>query len=428
MSRDQRVSDNLALFAAQRYALKKKLPLIVLFVLQPVSRVRAKQHFSFMLEGLDDVSRRLADYGIPFVIEVGKKEDVITRIMLEFSPAAFFFDFSPLNGQKTLLQKMSRHYVSLYVVDTHNIVPVCVASSKQEWAARTLRPKIHKQLLDYAKDEFQLVQQKHTLSAPTILPTSLLEAVTVTELENYIPKIAPGRQEAEKLLEDFLERKLMSYAESRNDPTIEGQSNLSAYLHFGTLSSREIIMKILKEYGSDSDSWPEGVQAFIEEIVVRKELSDNFCYYNSHYMSLEGAPDWAKKTLVSHSKDKRKIIYSCRELESAMTHDESWNAAQTELLRTGKMHGYMRMYWAKKVLEWTETPSEAVKILVYLNDKYHLDGYDPNGYVGILWSVAGLHDRPWFERRIYGTVRYMNESGLRRKFDLEKYLKAWIKK
>jgi deoxyribodipyrimidine photo-lyase len=184
---------------------------------------------------------------------------------------------------------------------------------------------------------------------------------------------------------------------------------------------RAVMERVVKQLSLQRDA-----DAFIEEIVVRKELSDNFCLYSKDYTSLAAAPEWAKVTLHKHANDPREYIYSKKQFEEAQTHDPAWNAAQNELRNTGKMHGYMRMYWAKKVLEWSATPKEALQTLIYLNDFYSIDGGDPNGYVGILWSVAGVHDRPWGERPIYGTVRSMVYNGLKRKFSITEYEREWV--
>ena len=143
---------------------------------------------------------------------------------------------------------------------------------------------------------------------------------------------------------------------------------------------------------------------------------------------MQSVPNWAVKTLEAHANDLREFIYTTKELEEATTHDELWNAAQIEMMQTGKLHGYMRMYWAKKILEWSESPQKAIDTAMYLNDAYSIDGGDPNGYVGILWSIAGLHDRPWTERPIFGMVRYMNAAGLRRKFDTNRYVERVTRK
>ena len=196
---------------------------------------------------------------------------------------------------------------------------------------------------------------------------------------------------------------------------------MSPYLHFGQISSLRIVLEARKALDKNSNLQAD-YDALFEELVVRKELSDNFCYYNQNYNSLSGAPEWAQKTLAKHSSDKREFVYTKEQFENAQTHDEAWNAAQRQLRATGKIHGYMRMYWAKKVLEWSKTPEEAHDTLLFLNDFYSIDGGDPNGYVGILWSIAGLHDRPWGERPVYGTIRSMVYSGLKRKFDVNQYI------
>jgi deoxyribodipyrimidine photo-lyase len=190
---------------------------------------------------------------------------------------------------------------------------------------------------------------------------------------------------------------------------------MSPYLHFGQISPLYIALKVSKTRSL-------GAEAFFEELIIRRELSMNFVFYNEKYDSFKSIPDWAKKTLRAHQKDRRPYLYSPKELENAGTHDPYWNAAQKEMVITGKMHGYMRMYWGKKILEWSKTPEEAFKVALYLNNKYELDGRDPNGFIGVAWCF-GKHDRPWGERAIFGNVRYMNDKGLKRKFDADKYVK-----
>ena len=193
-------------------------------------------------------------------------------------------------------------------------------------------------------------------------------------------------------------------------------SNLSPYLHFGQISAQRVAL-IVNGLGNHPSA-----ESFLEELIVRRELSDNFCYYNSDYDSFKGFPEWAKKTLNDHKKDEREFVYTLKKFEEAKTHEDLWNAAQMQLVNTGKLHGYMRMYWAKKILEWSKSPEEALKIAIYLNDKYELDGRDPNGYTGCAWAIGGVHDRAWAERPVYGKIRYMNRNGAKRKFDIEKYI------
>jgi deoxyribodipyrimidine photo-lyase len=203
----------------------------------------------------------------------------------------------------------------------------------------------------------------------------------------------------------------------RNDPNEEAVSNLSPYLHFGQISPLYIALEVLK-------SGDKGAEVFLEELIVRRELSLNFVYYNRAYDKFEGLPHWARQTLREHQKDKREAVYSPDELEKAQTSDPYWNAAQKEMIRTGKMHNYMRMYWGKRIIEWTRTPEEAFRTALSLNNKYELDGRDPNGFTGVAWCF-GRHDRPWPNQPVLGKVRIMKASGLRRKFDADAYARKY---
>jgi deoxyribodipyrimidine photo-lyase len=239
-------------------------------------------------------------------------------------------------------------------------------------------------------------------------------------VERTVPEvtwIAPGEREGQKALKNFVRRSLSLYGEKRNDPGQQGQSHLSPYLHFGQVSAQRVALEVLK-----SDAGREAKESFLEELIVRRELADNFCFYNPLYDRFEGFPQWAKKTLNEHRNDSRRYLYSSKVFEQGGTHDDLWNAAQREMVKRGKMHGYMRMYWAKKILEWTESPEKALAIAIYLNDRYELDGRDPNGYAGISWSIGGVHDRAWTEREIFGKVRFMSYNGCRSKFDIKAYI------
>jgi deoxyribodipyrimidine photo-lyase len=197
---------------------------------------------------------------------------------------------------------------------------------------------------------------------------------------------------------------------------VPGQSDLSPYFHFGQLAPQRAAHAVAQTSG-DADR-----DAYLEELVVRRELSDNHCHHNHDYDRYEGLPAWGRRTLEEHLDDEREHLYDLAAFEAAATHEPLWNAAQTELLVRGKMHGYLRMYWAKKILEWTRDPGEALDVAITLNDRYSLDGRDPNGYVGCAWSIGGLHDRPWTERPVFGKIRYMNANGCRRKFKVDRYI------
>jgi deoxyribodipyrimidine photo-lyase len=413
MSRDQRTRDNHALLAAQRHALVGRLPLIVVFLIYPQVRGRAREHFAFLLDGLADVAEDLSRHDIPFVIR--RSTDPAAEVA-EFGPAAVYVDFSPLRGPRRMRERLAASGVPVFEVDTHNVVPAWVASDKQEFAARTIRPKIHRHLHRFLVEPPRLRRHPYAWNGAThsvalgtirreLLPTLVPDGTSVAATS--------GQVAAASALRGFVRNRLERYAVDRDDPTIDGLSGLSPYFHYGQLATLRVALSA------------PGADALIEEMVVRKELSDNFCLFQPHYDSLAGAPAWGSRTLAEHAGDPRPYVYSYAQLEQARTHDEAWNAAQRQMTRDGKMHGRMRMYWAKKILEWTPSAEVAIGYAIRLNDFYSIDGGDPNGYVGVLWSIAGLHDRPFAEREVFGQIRYMNEAGLRRKFALDAYVSRY---
>jgi deoxyribodipyrimidine photo-lyase len=308
-------------------------------------------------------------------------------------------------------------------VDAHNLVPCWVASDKQEYGAYTIRPKISRTLPEFLEKFPGLQKQEITWGEPTaaIDWQGILSALSVDRTVSEVSWLQPGEQAAQRTLGNFLKNRLSSYPIERNDPTRNGQSNLSPYLHFGQIAAQRIALEV-----RDSAAAPKAKEAFLEELIVRRELADNFCFYNPHYDAFAGFPGWAQKTLEEHRSDPRDYLYSLEQFEEAQTHDNLWNAAQREMVKTGKMHGYLRMYWAKKILEWSNSPEEALDIAIYLNDRYELDGRDPNGYTGIAWSLGGVHDRAWGERKVFGKVRYMSYKGCKSKFDVAAYMEKYL--
>ena len=220
-------------------------------------------------------------------------------------------------------------------------------------------------------------------------------------------------------MQKFIAKGLDRYEQNRNNPNLSGQSELSCYLHFGQLAPQRLAYEV---YHCEADK--AGKETFLEELVVRRELADNFCFYEKNYDSFAGFHPWAQKSLEQHRADKREYTYDLRQLEHGETHEELWNSCQRNLVTSNKLHGFLRMYWAKKILEWTSSPEEALEYAIYLNDTYSIDGTDPNGYTGVAWSIGGVHDRAWKERPVYGKIRYMNERGCRRKFDVDEYIRV----
>jgi deoxyribodipyrimidine photo-lyase len=259
-------------------------------------------------------------------------------------------------------------------------------------------------------------------SAPESLPATvgILDGMPIDDAVGPVSALRGGTSEARRHLAAFVRGALRGYDEARNHPDAAGTSQLSPYLHFGHIGPREVALAV-----RDSGGPAESVAAFLEQLIVRRELAVNFVTYNPRYDELAGCEPWALRTLDAHRGDRRTHLYSAAAFEAAATHDPLWNAAQRQMVQTGWMHGYVRMYWAKKILEWTASPEQAFDIAILLNDQYELDGRDPNGYTNIAWAIGGKHDRPWFERPVFGTIRWMSFDSTGRKFDSKAYMARW---
>jgi deoxyribodipyrimidine photo-lyase len=423
MSRDQRVDDNWALLFAQELALDLKAPLAVVFCLVPEFLGATIRQYGFMLKGLRGVEKKLAEADIPFFLLTGTPGEELEHFLESRAGAALVTDFNPLRIKRVWNRRVVKSLaVPIYEVDAHNIVPCRIASSKQEYGAYTFRPKIRRALAKFLTDFPPLARHPFPLAGKKEM-TDWDRVMEVCRVDGSVPEVdwlEPGEVAGRKVLRDFLENRLAFYHSSRNDPVGSGQSGLSPYLHFGQISPQRVALETERR-----DEHLKSQESFMEELVVRRELSENYCFYNEEYDSFEGFPEWARKSLDSHRNDPREYVYSQEQFEKAETHDQLWNSAQRELVISGKMHGYMRMYWAKKILEWAESPEKAVEYAIRLNDRYGLDGRDPNGYAGIAWSIGGVHDRAWKDRPVFGKIRYMSLDGCRRKFDVKAYIEKW---
>jgi len=424
MSRDQRVRDNWALLYAQERARRQGAPLAVAFCLAPVFLGATLRQYDFMLRGLEEVERDLALKNIAFFLLAGAPGQVLPAFLRKHGARFLVTDFDPLKIKRRWRMTVGRSIdIPFHEVDSHNIVPCRVASQKQEYGAYTLRPKLQRLLPSYLTPFPRMARHPHHWPG-RIVPTdwrAVRRALALDASVGEVDWIRPGEGAAARALGRFVNGKLDRYAADRNDPNLDGQSRLSPYLHFGQLSAQRVALEVMNARVGEASR-----EAFLEELIVRRELSDNFCFTNKDYDSPRCFPAWAQKTLGLHGKDRRAYVYTLRELEEGRTHDDLWNAAQLAMVTQGTMHGYLRMYWAKKILEWTPSPRTAMKIAIHLNDKYELDGRDPNGYAGIAWSIGGVHDRPWGERKIFGMVRYMSYNGCRSKFDVKAYI-AYVK-
>jgi deoxyribodipyrimidine photo-lyase len=422
MGRDQRLRDNWALLKAQEIALKVRQPLNIVICLDPDFPQAHERQWDFLLKGLAELEKGARKLNINFQILAGSPERKLPEYIKKNNIGTVVTDFSPLRlGRQWRDNLAKRLKVSLIEVDAHNIVPAWISSNKQEYAAYTFRPKINRLLGRYLDNFPKLKKHPYRQVEKPVDWDKVRQGLKVDRSVKPVSWLKPGETAARTKLEEFLKDKFTKYNELRNDPTVDYQSNLSPYLHFGQISAQRVALDVQKA----SHGKVKSEEAFLEELIVRRELADNFCLYNPDYDSVKAFPNWSQKTLAEHKNDPREYIYSQKKLEQAATHDELWNAAQREMVGRGKMHGYLRMYWAKKILEWTRSPEEAMETAVYLNDKYELDGRDPNGYAGVAWSIGGVHDRAWPERPVFGKVRYMNYRGARRKFKVDAYVKKF---
>jgi deoxyribodipyrimidine photo-lyase len=419
MSRDQRADDNWALLFAQERALARGVALGVVFCLVDRFLGASPRHFAFMMDGLRETADALAAKAIPFFLLHGDPGREIPDFARKHKVGELVTDFDPLRIKRQWRQRITGSLAIPFVeVDAHNVVPCRIASRKREFGAYTLRPKIRELLPRYLTDLPRIVRHPHPWLRRVPPPRWAQACALSTDPARPAAGFTPGEKAARAALRRFLAQKLAAYPEARNDPTVDGQSNLSPYLHFGQLSAQRVALEVER-----SGAPRAAREAFLEELIVRRELSDNFCFYEVAYDSVAAFPDWARSTFARHAPDPRPYLYTAAQLEAAETHDTLWNAAQQQMIRAGKMHGYLRMYWGKKILEWTRSPEEAMEIAIGLNDRYELDGRDPNGYAGIAWCIGGVHDRPWPERPVFGKIRYMNENGCRRKFDADRFVR-----
>jgi len=418
MQAAQRIECNHALEYAVRSANELGKPVVAFFGITDNWPEANQRNYHFMLEGLCEVRRSLAARGIQMVVRHQSPDSGAAKMAKD--AAMVVVDAGHLRIQaKWRANAAGRIECPMYEVETNLIVPVEEASIKENFSAGTFRPRITKQLDRYL---VPLKRSKPRVDSLDLRFSSFdiedidkaLSKLNVDRIVSKSNHFHGGTSEAKKRLNAFLRNKLDRFSDLRNDPTADHVSHMSPYLHFGQISPLYIALKVLKNSGTGRD-------AYLEELIVRRELSHNFVYYNDDYDKFSCLPNWAVNTLTFHRRDKREYVYSAEQFERAETHDPYWNAAQQEMVVTGKMHGYMRMYWGKKILEWSRNPRTAFNTALYLNNKYELDGRDPNAFAGVAWCF-GKHDRAWAERPVFGKIRYMNAAGLKRKFNVDAYV------
>ncbi|MGD8368238.1 MAG: deoxyribodipyrimidine photo-lyase [Desulfobacterales bacterium] len=422
MQQSQRAEDNHALEYAVALANEHKKPVRVVFGLTADYPEANLRHYRFMLEGLADARAALEKRGIPMSIHLGHPPEVALKAAQK--ALALVCDRGYLRHQREWRRQAAEHSpCPVFEVESDVVVPVQTVSDKAEYAARTIRPKIHRHLERYLKPApvQKLGTDSSGRAAGGIDLSDIDRVLSKLKLDRSVAPVSGffkgGGSQAKRRFSGFVKNRLDRYAKNSNQPQTDDISAMSPYLHFGQISPLFLALEAKRRKGADR----EALESFLEELIVRRELAVNFAFFNDRYDRYDGLPTWAKKTLAEHRGDKRKHRYDRKTLEAAKTHDPYWNAAMNEMKATGFMHNYMRMYWGKKILQWSPSPEQGFETTLAINNRFFLDGRDPNSYTGVAW-IYGLHDRAWAEREIFGKVRYMAASGLERKCDIQAYV------
>jgi deoxyribodipyrimidine photo-lyase len=415
-----RIVGNFALSFAIEQSHQLKKPLLVYFGISDTYPEANLRHFYFLIQGVQEFYRSLKEMNIRMII--GHISADKGAQLLSKKAALVVSDFAYLrHTRKWNSSVASSVEVPFVEVESNVVVPVRISSNKEEYSAATLRRKIEP-LISYFGTMGHELEYRGVFCDQTFLIEDIYHQdtdvmVNSLQIDRSVPPsffIRGGESASREALTYFIENRLDGYSAHHNDPLLDYSSNLSAYLHFGHISPIEVYQKVLQSDCEDR-------RDFIEQLIVRRELAFNFVYYNWQYDQFEALPRWAKETLLEYSGDPREYTYTFDQLDKGLTHDRYWNAAQKELRECGTMHNYMRMYWGKKILQWNDNPQVAYRYALRLNNTYQLDGRDPNGFAGVAWCF-GKHDRPWARRSIFGSVRYMNDKGLERKFEMKKYV------
>ncbi len=422
MQRAQRARGNEAFNTAVLIANTLGIPLVVLFRLEPSFPHATERHYAFMLEGLAETANDAEARGAAFLLRIGAEGDV-GAVARELQAALVVGDENPLREPEAWRTAAPAELeVPFVTVDADVLIPSALFG-KEEYAARTLRPKITRELERFVvaapdPDVHRRLPGPERPRGEEFDVDRLLARLKIDTASGRLAGMRAGTRAGLAELDDFIANRLARYDARRRHPEHpDGTSRLSPWLHFGQLGPLQIVLRV-----NEAEVPSDAREAYLEELIVRRELAVNYVARNPDYDRYEGLPAWGLATLAEHAGDPRPHLYSFEEFEAARTHDPLWNAAQKEMVHTGFMHGYIRMYWAKKILHWSRTPREAHQTAVTLNDRYLLDGRDPNGYANIAWAIGGRHDRPWPEREVFGKVRSMTYASTSRKFDSAAYI------
>jgi len=427
----RRAHYNHALEKAIAFANERNLPVVVFESLVHFIPWASDRIHTFILEGVPETRARLQKRGIRYLFYLqqtkAQKAEMIEDLWGD--AAALFTDDFPCYIIPHLNARLAKDApVPVYAVDGNGMIPMS-RFEKEEYAAYTIRPKVHKLLPEYDGDFVEQKVKVKSVGMELPVPETIFEAADIPKLVagcaiDHAVKPSPiyhgGYKDAKRRLNEFLKNDLARYDTARNEPALDATSRMSNSLHFGFISAHEIYEAV-----KDADVPAPAKKSYLEELVVRRELGYNMCRYNPHFESLEALPDWAKKNIEAHDGDKRPVLFSREQIEYGETDDALWNAAQIESIETGEIHNYMRMLWGKKFIEWLPSYQESFDLLHHLNNKYSLDGRNPNSYAGILWTF-GKHDRAWGPKRpVFGTIRYMSSASMVKKIDAKGYT-AWV--
>ena len=426
MQRAQRGVDNHAVNVAVQIANELGLPLVVYFAGISNFPSANLRHYVFLNQGLVDVERHLAARNISFILRNAPHESHL-RMVEDVRPAIVIGDENPMREPERWRREFAAAVrVPFWTVDTDVIVPSKLIE-KAQFAAYTIRPRLYRLLPEFLK----AYDNPHALRAwerpKGFHADSVQEDMTAgwKDLDRSVGAVAAwkgGTEAGLARLKLFAGKLLPEYEALRNHPEADGTSAMSPYLHYGHVGPQTILLAV-DEAVKANPTLAAARESYVNELVAWRELAVNFVKYTPGYDTAACADDWAKTTIAEHARDERDRLYTLPQLEAAETYDELWNAAQIQMVQHGWTHNYMRMYWAKKILEWTPNVDTAMRWTVYLNDKYFLDGRDPNGYAGIAWAILGKFDRAWADRPVFGKRRYMSGASTGKKFDSKKYIR-----
>jgi deoxyribodipyrimidine photo-lyase len=426
MQRAMRIVDNRALDVAIEAANLLGLPVVVFFSVIPNYPNANLRHYHFLQQGLRDVAEDAAQRGVGFVVR-RSPDNGFEAFLEEVQAALLIGDENPCREPERWRAVLARRLkLPFWTVNADVVVPSAVFN-RSYVLLHHFRPHLKRELPTYLVPQAK-IEPTHPWEPWKALPTfDLSDDITAgfTKLDRTVQPVdtfTGGSHAALRRLREFVAHDLADYDTQRNHPETRGTSQLSPYLHFGNIGPLTIAVAV-EEAARQGHVSPATRDCFLDQLIGWRELSVLFVRHEPNYDNWECAAPWARKTLVEHAADPRPWRYSLVQLERAQTHDELWNAAQREMLVTGWMHNSMRMYWAKKILEWAPDPARAFDWAVRLNDRYQLDGRDPNGYAGIAWAIVGRHDRPWFNRPVFGLVRTMTGASTAKKFDAARYIR-----